>query len=198
MDPNRLTDHPIDEQKARLRETARLQRAALSDADRADAAQSAAAHFLAEIQLPADEIVSAYWPVRDEMDCRPLLLRLMNLHYRLCLPVVNTIEIALTFRQWEEQSSLEPSGFGTFAPTDGAPEWTPDHIIIPLLGFDAKGTRLGYGQGHYDRTIAAMPKKPVLIGYAFAAQELPKIPREDHDAPLNYIVTEDGVRKFAA
>jgi 5-formyltetrahydrofolate cyclo-ligase len=83
------------------------------------------------------------------------------------------------------------------APADLAPVVEPDIIIMPLLGFDARGTRLGYGGGYYDRTLAAMSKTARLVGLAFAGQEVAEIPREGHDIPLDVIVTEAGVRQFA-
>jgi 5-formyltetrahydrofolate cyclo-ligase len=67
---------------------------------------------------------------------------------------------------------------------------------MPLLGFDRQGTRLGYGGGYYDRTLAALGKRPLLVGFAFALQEIDHIPREGHDVPLDIIVTEEGVRHF--
>jgi len=67
---------------------------------------------------------------------------------------------------------------------------------MPLLGFDKRGTRLGYGGGYYDRTLGTLSKRPRLVGIAFAIQELPEIPREAHDVPLDMIVTEDGVHSF--
>lgn len=72
----------------------------------------------------------------------------------------------------------------------------PDVILMPLLGFDRHGTRLGYGGGYYDRTLAALKKRPRLIGFAFALQEIDTIPRDTHDVPLDLIITEDGVRSF--
>jgi 5-formyltetrahydrofolate cyclo-ligase len=68
---------------------------------------------------------------------------------------------------------------------------------MPLLGFDAAGTRLGYGGGYYDRTLAALERAPRIVGVAFAAQELAYIPRAPHDRPLDTVVTEHGVRHFA-
>jgi 5-formyltetrahydrofolate cyclo-ligase len=97
---------------------------------------------------------------------------------------------------WEAGAPLYDAGFGTLAPAESAPVAVPELIIIPLLGFDKTGTRLGYGRGYYDRTLAAMDKKPTLVGYAFAAQELDEIPRAAHDVPLDYLVTEAGVRLF--
>ena len=71
-------------------------------------------------------------------------------------------------------------------------------VLAPLVGWDGAGYRLGYGGGYYDRTLAAMTRKPRLVGLAFAAQELDSIPREPHDVPLDAVVTEAGVRHFGA
>jgi 5-formyltetrahydrofolate cyclo-ligase len=72
----------------------------------------------------------------------------------------------------------------------------PDIILMPLLGFDKHGTRLGYGGGYYDRTLAHLTRRPKLLGFAFARQEVDYIPREAHDVPLDAVVTEIGVRHF--
>jgi 5-formyltetrahydrofolate cyclo-ligase len=102
----------------------------------------------------------------------------------------------LELRLWQDGAPLYPSGFGTLAPEELAPKAVPDVVLMPLLGFDGKGTRLGYGGGYYDRTLAALASKPRLIGLAFAAQEVDFIPRGDHDIPLDSVVTENGVRHF--
>ena len=68
---------------------------------------------------------------------------------------------------------------------------------MPLLGFDRHGTRLGYGGGYYDRTLAMLSKTPRLIGYAFASLELDHVPRDNHDIPLDAVVTDAGYRSFA-
>jgi len=101
-------------------------------------------------------------------------------------------------RVWEDGTPLYEAGFGTLAPSELAPQAEPDVMLVPLLGFDKFGTRLGYGGGYYDRTLARMHKKPKLVGLAFAAQELDIIPREDHDVPLDMVVTEAGLRSFGA
>jgi 5-formyltetrahydrofolate cyclo-ligase len=79
-----------------------------------------------------------------------------------------------------------------------APQAEPDIILVPMLGFDRYGTRLGYGGGYYDRTLASLTKKPKLVGLAFAVQELPLIPRDTHDIPLDLVITEAGVHQFGA
>jgi 5-formyltetrahydrofolate cyclo-ligase len=191
-----MVDDKIEETKAALRIRAHAQRAAVSEGERADAAEAAASHFLEGVPLHSTDIVAAYWPIREELDCKPLLARLMDSLQPVCLPVVLGPEQPLEMRMWEQGAPLYPAGLGTLAPAASAPMAEPDVVIVPLLGFDARGTRLGYGGGYYDRTLAAMRKRPRLVGFAFAAQELPLIPREPHDLPLDALVTETGTRHF--
>ena len=193
-----MVDEAIEEAKAALRIRARAARASLDHEERAEAAKAAARHFFDGIALQASDVVAAYWRIRDELDCQPILVKLMDSNQTVVLPVVLGPEQPLDLRVWEQGASLYESGFGTLAPSELAPKAEPDIVIMPLLGFDGRGTRLGYGGGYYDRTLAAMTKKPRLIGLAFAAQELDRIPRETHDVPLDAIVTEAGVRQFGA
>lgn len=192
-----MEDAEIEAAKAGLRRKAHQQRAALGADARAEAARAAAHHFLAKARLPKTDIVALYWPIRDEIDCKPLLAALMDAYQPVCLPVVMGENQPLEMRLWEQGAPLYPSGFGTLAPAETAPVVSPDCIVVPLLGFDRFGTRLGYGGGYYDRTLAGMARAPKLIGIAFAAQEVERIPRADHDVPLDAIVTEKGYRAFA-
>jgi 5-formyltetrahydrofolate cyclo-ligase len=154
--------------------------------------------FFAGAMLQPGEIVAAYWPIRDELDSRPLLTKLMDAGQPVCLPVVIGDGLPLELRIWEEGAPLYPSGFGTLAPSESAPLREPDVIVMPLLGFDGEGTRLGYGGGYYDRTLGVLSKRPRLVGLAFASQELERIPREPHDIPLDAVVTEAGYRVFGS
>ena len=191
-----MVDDKIEEAKAALRIKAHAARAALPQADRADAALAVRQYFFESITLNAGDIVAAYWRIRDELDCQPILVRLMDSNQTVVLPVVLGPDEPLDLRVWEQGASLYEAGFGTLAPSELAPKAEPDIVIMPLLGFDKMGTRLGYGGGYYDRTLANMRKKPMLVGLAFAAQELDAIPREAHDVPLDAIVTEAGMRHF--
>lgn len=193
-----MVDDEIEQAKAALRIKAHAMRAALPQSMRADAAQAVMQHFFHAVPLQAADVVAAYWRIRDELDCQPILVRLMDTNQTVVLPVVVGPEAPLDLRVWEQGASLYEAGFGTLAPSELAPRAEPDIVLMPLLGFDAQGTRLGYGGGYYDRTLAGMRKKPRLIGLAFAAQELDAIPREAHDIPLDAIVTENGVRHFGA
>ena len=193
-----MADDTIENAKAALRVKAHAARAALPQGIRTEAALAVAEHFFNDIELPSGAVVAAYWRIRDELDCQPILVRLMDNLQPVVLPVVLGPEEALEMRVWEQGAALYPSGFGTLAPAELAPQAEPDVVLMPLLGFDRMGTRLGYGGGYYDRTLAQLSKRPRLIGPAFAAQELDAIPREAHDIPLDVVVTETGVRHFGS
>ncbi len=191
-----MADDQIENAKAGLRLKAHAARAALPQGMRHDAALAVTEHFFKHIELAPGDVVAAYWRIRDELDCQPILVRLMDTMQPVVLPVVLGPQEPLEMRIWEQGAALYPSGFGTLAPAELAPQAEPDVVLMPLLGFDRMGTRLGYGGGYYDRTLARLSKRPRLIGLAFAAQELEAIPREAHDIPLDAVVTEAGMRHF--
>tara|TARA_R110002124_G_scaffold114535_14_gene269315 strand:+ start:5877 stop:6464 length:588 start_codon:yes stop_codon:yes gene_type:complete len=191
-----MIDGHIEDVKAGLRLQALAARAALSQASRAEAAAAVVQTFFDSIPLQPDDVVAAYWRIRDELDCQPILVRLMDSNQTVVLPVVLGPDQPLEMRVWEQGASLYEAGFGTLAPSELAPQKEPDIVLVPLLGFDNQGTRLGYGGGYYDRTLAHMKKTPRLIGLAFAAQELDSIPRDSHDVPLDAVITEAGIRHF--
>src|SRR5690606_12541818 len=166
-----MVDETIEQTKAALRIKALAARALLDHDERAEAAQAAAQHFFDGVALDPADVVAAYWRIRDELDCQPILVRLMDSNQTVVLPAVTGPEAALDLRVWEQGASLYEAGFGTLAPSELAPRAEPDIVIMPLLGFDSEGTRLGYGSGYYDRTLAGMKKNPRLVGLAFAAQE---------------------------
>ncbi|WIJ26052.1 5-formyltetrahydrofolate cyclo-ligase [Devosia sp. RR2S18] len=191
-----MADDTIEQTKAELRAKAHAIRASLSADLRAEAADAVALHFFASFPPAPDCVVAAYWSIRDEVDTNALLLRLMDAGTTVVLPAVTSPDGPLDFRVWEPGEALYEAGFGTLAPAPSAPRADPDCVLMPLLGFDAQGTRLGYGGGYYDRTIADLDQKPTLVGIAFSAQEFSSIPRQDHDVPLDAVITETGVHQF--
>jgi 5-formyltetrahydrofolate cyclo-ligase len=193
-----MADEAFEQAKAELRRQAHGIRAGLAPEVRSAAAKAVAEHFFQSVTFDAQDVVAGYWRIRDELDCQPILIRLMDSGQKVVLPVVDGPDKPLDLRVWEADAPLYEAGFGTLAPSDLAPRAQPDLVLMPLLGFDGQGTRLGYGGGYYDRTLASLPNKPMLVGLAFAAQELSHIPREDHDVPLDAIVTENGVRFFGS
>lgn len=191
-----MSDVGIEETKAALRTEAHKRRAQLHPSLRLDAANDAVAHFFGHLPPGKGEVVAAYWPIRDELDIKHLIVKLMDAGQPVALPVVLGDEEPLELRLWQEGAPLYEAGFGTLAPEHGAPRVEPDVILMPLLGFDRHGTRLGYGGGYYDRTLAHLARRPRLVGFAFARQEIDHIPRDAHDVPLDAVVTELGVRHF--
>ena len=131
-----------------------------------------------------------YHPIGSELD--PGQIRLPGL--RRALPVVTQRDGPLVFRRHEPGEALVPDALGIPAPAPGAAEVLPDIVFAPVLAFDRRGGRLGQGGGYYDRTLAALrAARPVLVvGLAYAGQELPDIPLEPHDARLDAILTETG------
>jgi 5-formyltetrahydrofolate cyclo-ligase len=191
-----MTQASVDEIKSGLRQAAHSARAALSADYRKDAAGAVASHFLSSRSFSSTQTVAGYWAIRDELDCRPILNSLLASARKVILPVVTGQHQPLDLRVWVAGVALEKAGFGTFGPPTDAPRAIPDVLLMPLLAFDKTGTRLGYGGGYYDRTLASLPKKPQLIGLAFAVQEFDEIPRLDHDVPLDAVITETGLRMF--
>lgn len=153
-------------------------------------------------------LVAATWPLPGEIDLRGLCADLHADGYGVLLPETLPRGHALRFRRWHPGTPMHPGRFGTHYP-DG-PVARPDFVFVPLLGFDRRGFRLGYGGGYYDRTLAELgvgtwdgsgaepagPREAVsrgavpAAGYGLAAQEVPAVPVGPHDIPLPVIVTE--------
>ncbi len=187
------------EAKAALRRRSRQRRSEAARDEQAGDGASAAAQvcrrLLESLAVPAAATVAGYWPLRDELDQRPILAALAAGGQRLCLPVVVEAGAALVFRAWRPDTPLEPAAFGTEVPGPDCPVVEPDILLVPLLAFDRRGYRLGYGGGFYDRTLAALRgRRPVVaVGLAFAAQEVAEVPVEASDEALDRIVTEREV-----
>jgi 5-formyltetrahydrofolate cyclo-ligase len=187
--------------KAQLRRQCLLARRALADrAAAADAVAAALGTLLARVPAYARRHIAGYYPLGEELDSRPAMAALSHGGLDLLLPVTLAQGDCLLFRQWKAGAPLVPGPFGTFHPPPSAPLGEPSIILVPLLGFDLTGHRLGYGAGFYDRTLAAVRKvRPVLaVGLAFDAQEIPQVPAEPNDQRLDAVVTERRTLCFAA
>jgi len=179
--------------KAALRREAKARRAVAARAATGDApGEAVCRRVLDAIPIADGAVVSAYWPMDDELDPRPLM---RALHARGCtigLPVVVGRGHALRFRRWRPGDVLHAGGFGTQVPGDACPEVRPRVLLVPLLAFDRAGYRLGYGGGFYDRTLAGLRAAGPLtaVGLAYGGQEVPQVPRDATDQRLDWIVTE--------
>ncbi len=179
--------------KTDLRRAAMARRDALPPAERMAAAQA-----IAERGLPVDVmpgvIVSGFSPLKSEISPLPLLRRLADAGASLALPAVAGRGQPLVMRAWSFGAPLISGVWGIREPPADAPELFPDILIVPLLAFDRRGHRIGYGAGYYDMTIWRLrAMKPVTaIGIAFAAQEIAAVPATPRDARLDLVLTEHG------
>ncbi|UFN51389.1 5-formyltetrahydrofolate cyclo-ligase [Roseomonas sp. OT10] len=156
------------------------------------AAEAVARHVLAGHAPPPGAIVSAFWPMGHELDPRPLLEALHARGHVLALPVATRRGQPLAFRRWAPGDPLATARFGLSEPLPEAPLLRPDWLLVPLLAFDRRGHRLGYGAGYYDRTLESLPGA-VALGFAYAAQEVAAVPVGPGDVPLPAVATERGV-----
>ncbi|HWE47457.1 MAG TPA: 5-formyltetrahydrofolate cyclo-ligase [Caulobacteraceae bacterium] len=181
--------------KSDLRIAAEARRALAHGVDAA-VGEALAAAFPDDLFPEAGRVASAYWPYRTEIDSRPLMARLAAAGVRIALPVTPArgSDQALTFRIWSEGDHLSPGHFPVHEPHPDAEVALPDLVLVPLLAFDRTGHRLGYGAGHYDRTLQHLRAlKPVqAIGLAFADQAVERLPAGPHDQRLDGILTERG------
>jgi 5-formyltetrahydrofolate cyclo-ligase len=185
----------IAERKQALRQEALARRVSLKTPA---AAEAMARNFIAEIPLAPGAVVSAYVAIGDEADPAPLIERLHAHGHPIALPRVVRKGEKLVFHLYRPGAPLVPGVFGLSQPGKDWPEAVPDVLVIPLLAFDARGQRLGYGAGFYDRTLAALraSRNIVAVGFAYAGQEVPDVPHQSSDEPLDWIVTERGARAF--
>lgn len=182
------------ELKAELRSASLARRDALPADVRIEKALEATAHGVEHIEFLAGTIVSGFFPIRSEIDPRPLMDEFRKLGARLCLPVVMD-KTTIVFRELVRGAELVDTGFGTRGPAEDAEILDPSLLIMPLSVFDYHGGRIGYGAGHYDRAIAKLVDKnikPRLIGMAFDCQHENRVPFEAHDQPLDAMLTESG------
>lgn len=165
---------------------------------RPDAARHAAALFVKHIPMDENSVVALYHPIRDELDTEPLFDALQDRGVTVALPVTPKKPMALTFRAFAHGDPLIKGRHGVMAPSPEAMVVSPTIIVVPLLGFTRHGDRLGYGGGYYDRTIAEhrqSPLRPLIVGFAFGAQEVDALPSTPLDQPLDWIVTERDATK---
>jgi 5-formyltetrahydrofolate cyclo-ligase len=180
----------------------RQTRAALLDARRA---MPLGAHRAASVAImrgltaclppTAGVTTGCYWPVKREPDCLPYMREVLREGGRVALPVVVGRGMPLEFRLWTEDAKMEAGAWGIPHPADGPPV-VPDALVVPLVGFDEVGYRLGYGAGYYDVTLASLSPRPLAVGVGFEFSRLVTIHPQAHDMAMDVIVTELGNQVF--
>ena len=184
----------IEERKRGLRRLARERRAAAHGRSAASAALALRDRLVVGDGLPpgAGRIVAGYAPIGEEIDVTPALGALLERGCTCVLPAVIGGEQVLEFRAWRPDLPMQPGAYGIPEPPATATTGSPDLLLVPLLAFDRRGGRLGYGGGFYDRTLADLRsrRRVLAVGVAFADQEVAEVPLHAADERLDRVVTE--------
>ena len=187
----------IDEKRI-LRGTMLAWRGSLAEAERLAAAEGLRTMFQRERPFETPAVVSGFWPIKEEIDIRPLMIELFNQGCQLALPVVQGKGQRLLFRAWRPGDALEAGVFGTLQPLPKREVIEPEALLVPLLACDQDGWRLGYGGGFYDRTVAALRARGrvAAVGVGFDAQRVPEVPHGPQDQRLDWLLTDQRACAF--
>ena len=178
--------------KAVLRKQLQAERLSLLDR------HQRAAHLQEVLQVwlisRKEQTIGAYWPIKGEFDALPALYRWSEAAEgrRIGLPVINRETKQLTFHVWYPGCPMEEDAYGIPKPKD-TEAFHPELLLVPCVGFGPGGTRLGYGGGFYDRTLAALQTAHITAGLGYSHGYVPWLEAEPHDMPLDALLTEEGV-----
>lgn len=189
--------HQPAEAKAALRRQMLSLRENMPASQRVEASQSVKLHFIDFPHLTYAKSFAGYYAIRGEVDVLPIFNHMAKYNKTMALPRIHGQY--LTFHSWRPGEPLQDEGMGIKVPY-GANHFIPEVLLVPLLAFDKRGYRLGYGGGYYDRSIAALRQMgiaPLCVGVAYSQQEVDALPAEPHDQKLDGILTEKGVSLFA-
>lgn len=188
------TPMSIDLLKSKMRQKLKRKRADIKQRD--SKSVELIAHF--PVLKYKGAIFAGFWPLQDEINMCPLLLALHEQGERVSLPVTGAAGTVLNFHLWTPDSVLQKGCFGTMEPATHSQPVAPTFIFLPLLAFSARGARLGYGGGYYDRTLTNIrqSREVFACGVAFDEQETVGIPTDGYDVRLDAILTPSGFKTF--
>ena len=148
-------------------------------------------HILDGFSTLARGVLAFCWPIRGEYDARHLARTLRERGALTALPAIVAKDKPLAFREWHPGVELALGPLDIPYPA-ASPEVLPDHVLLPMNGWDESGYRLGYGAGYFDRTLAALQRRPLVIGVTYELARLPTIYPQSWDIPMDWVVTERG------
>lgn len=152
--------------------------------------------LIERLRLKQGDVAAGYWPIKTELDPRPVLFELAASGMKTALPTTPKAGEPLVFRHWQDGDEVIAGLYGTSEPSADSPICTPKLILVPMLAFDSAGFRLGYGGGFYDRTLAAIREgggEVYAIGIAYESQRVERVPVGIHDAKLDGVLTDSGL-----
>lgn len=185
--------------RSELRRRLRAQRARLNASERLSAAAALAATLEQLPEFLVDTRIAGYWAVRGEMPLHAAFASLRSRGQVYCLPMLSD-DGTLRFTQWQAGAALTNNRFGIPEP-DVSPDRQLaanelDVVLVPLVGFDRRGNRLGSGGGWYDRSFAFLhdmprPARPIMVGIGYHFQEIPALEPEPWDVRLDFVATDN-------
>jgi len=181
------------EQKSSIRKILRERKDAMVPEDRREKSRAICRHLMTLIR--DNEIVMAYTSKEKEVNTQPIITRLLERGIPLIVPIIVKEDISLRLSYLRDPAVLVPSTFGVPEPIGSeipAQGSDIDTILLPMLGFDRTGGRIGYGAGYYDRFLEKYPDLR-KIGLAFSCQEIDSLPLDDTDVRMDHIITEEGI-----
>ena len=187
----------VNAQRRELRQQLAERRRALPPAERIAATQGLRRSLEQLPEYFTDTRVAGYWASHGELPLNLVIPPLATRGQQFLLPVIGAGR-QLRFAAWSAGDEVQPNRYGIPEPVDPGELLEPfqlDLVFVPLLGFDRRGNRLGHGGGYYDRSFAFLndqvrPTEPLLVGIAYAFQELPEVEEQGWDVPLDFIATE--------
>jgi 5-formyltetrahydrofolate cyclo-ligase len=183
----------IREWRRRQRAELLSRRLAVTKEQRRTTRARCASRILENIEGLNPACIGFYWPFKGEIVVRDVIDALLAKGASAALPVVIQKDQPLEFWAWDPATALQPGIWKIPVPAQRRP-CHPDILLVPLLGFDPAGYRLGYGGGYYDRTLAQTTPRPRTIGVGYALSQLETIHPQSHDIPMDAIVTEEAFR----
>ena len=185
-----------DNDRAALRREKLAAREALPPAEHARLSVQVEDHLEQEFARLAPGGIAFCWPIRAEFDARPLVARLIACGWQASIPTVLTRDAPMVFRPWTPQTIMGTDPYGIPIPAGSEISPPPHIILLPLVAFDARGFRLGYGGGYFDRTLAMLVPRPTTIGVGFELARTAGINPQAHDISLDAIATEAGLARM--
>ena len=193
---------PVDWEEVRhwrklVRDDLIQQRTAISADERRDRGERACTRLAQAVDLKTYDVLGFCWPIRGEFDVRGIAKQHLLAGGQVALPVVVQKSAAVEFWRWHPGMPMQ-TGIWNIPIPKVRDVLKLDAVIVPLVGFDESGFRLGYGGGYFDRTLAAAAPRPYAIGLGYANSALHTIFPQSHDIAMNLIVTEEFVRRVAS
>lgn len=162
-----------------------------------EASRKIAAQGLDFLGVKPGATVSGFAAIRDEINPAALMAWLHAEGFQLALPAMQGRGKPLLLRSWSPGDTMAPAAWGIAEPLADKPEVDPDVVLVPLLAFDSRGYRLGYGGGYYDRTLNKLraSKRIVAVGLGYDEQRVDAVPAESYDEKLDWVLTPSGPQK---